>query len=92
MPYLKTLVSGKAKNTIEDFVYYGEMYKDALRGLERKFGQPQTVVRAHLELLSAYTTVKMHSSENIIQYVSVVASLVAVFQSLAYNVNLNNSS
>ena len=92
MTYLKTLVSGKAKNAIEGFAYCGAMYKDALRALERKFGQPQTVVSAHLDKLSAYPPVKMHSSENVIQYASLVASLVAVFQSLGYNADLNSSS
>ena len=92
MTYLKTLVSGRAKNAIEDFAYCGAMYKDALRALERKFGQPQTVVSAHLDKLSAYPPVKMHSSEHVIQYASLVASLVAVFQSLGYNADLNSSS
>ena len=92
MTYLKTLVSGKAKNAIEGFAYCGAMYKDVLRALERKFGQPQTVVSAHLDKLSAYPPVKMHSSENVIQYASLVASLVAVFQSFGYNADLNSSS
>ena len=46
LTYLKTLVSGKAKTTIAEFAYSGTMYKDALKTLERKFGQPQTVVSA----------------------------------------------
>ena len=81
MTYLKTLVSGKAKNAIEGFAYCGAMYKDALRALEREFGQPQGVVSAHLDKLSANPHVKMHSSDNVIHYASVVASLVAVLQS-----------
>ena len=41
---IKTLVTGKAKTAITEFAYCGAMYKDALRTLERKFGQPQAVV------------------------------------------------
>ena len=40
LTYLKTLVTGKAKIAIAEFAYCGLMYKDALRNLERKFGQP----------------------------------------------------
>ena len=47
--YLKTLVTGKAKIAISEFAYCGLMYKDALMILERKFGQPQAVVSAHLD-------------------------------------------
>ena len=44
LTYLKTLVTGKAKTAISEFAYCGAMYRDALKTLERKFGQPQTVV------------------------------------------------
>ena len=44
LTYLKTLVTGKAKAAISEFAYCGAMYGDALRALERKFGQPQAVV------------------------------------------------
>ena len=54
LTYLKTLVTGKARNTITDFVYCGLMYKDALRTLERKFGQPQAVLSAHLDKLGNF--------------------------------------
>ena len=41
LTYLKTLVTAKAKIAIAEFAYCGLMYKDALRTLKRKFGQPQ---------------------------------------------------
>ena len=47
LTYLKTLVTGKAKTVIAEFLYCGVMYKDAFKTLERKFGQPQAVVSAH---------------------------------------------
>ena len=52
--YLKTLVSGKAKTTISECDYCGAMYKDALKTLERTFGQPQTVVSAYVDKLANY--------------------------------------
>ena len=52
------------------------MYKDALRTLERKFGQPQAVVSAHLDKLSNFPPLKMHNSDNIINYSAATSSLV----------------
>ena len=46
LTYLKTLVTRKANVAIAEFAYCGAMYKDALKTLERKFGQPQAVVTA----------------------------------------------
>ena len=58
------------------------MYKDALKTLKRKFGQPQTVVSAYLDKLANYPPVKMHNSHSIISYSATVFSLVGVFRSL----------
>ena len=40
LTYLKTLVTGKAKNSTAEFAYSLVMYKDALNNLFRKFGRP----------------------------------------------------
>ena len=85
MTFLKTLVSGKAEIAIEGFAYSGALYRDALKALERKFGQPQAVVTDHLEKLSNYPAVKIHNSESIINYACAISSLIAVFQSLKYD-------
>ena len=65
---LKTLVTGKAKTAIAEFAYCGAMYRDALKTLERKFGQPQAVVTAYLDKLQSFPPVKMHNSESIISF------------------------
>ena len=80
LTYFKTLVTGKAKITIAEFAYCGLMYKDALRTLERKFGQTQAVVSAHLDKLSSFPPLKMHNSDNIINYSAAISSLVGVFK------------
>ena len=59
------------------------MYKDALRTLERKFGQPQLVVSAHLDKLSNFPPLKMQNSDNLINYSVDLSSLVGVFKSLS---------
>ena len=97
LTYLKTLVSGKAKTAIAEFAYCGTMYKDALKTLERKFGQPQTVVSAYLDKLANYKPVKkqpvkMHNSDSIISYSATISSLVGVLRSLNYLQDLSGAS
>ena len=92
LTYLKTLVTGKAKIAIAEFAYCGLMYKDALRTLERKFGPPQAVVSAHLDKLSNFPPLKMHNSDNIINYSAAISSLVGVFKSLSYDADLKSAS
>ena len=72
---MKTLVTGKAKLAIADVSYSGEFYQESLRTLERKFGQPQVVVGAYLDKLNSYPALKMHNSDNIINFASVISSL-----------------
>ena len=90
LTYLKTLVSGKAKTAITEFTYCGTMYKDALKTLERKFGQPQAVVTAYLDKLSTFPPMKIHISEHIISYSAIVSALVGVFKSLNYHQDLTS--
>ena len=92
LTYLKTLVTGKAKIAVAEFAYCGLMYKDALRTMERKFGQPQAVVSAHLDKLSNFPPLKMHNSDNIINYSAAISSLVGVFKSLSYDADLKSAS
>ena len=92
LTYFKTLVNGKAKTAIAEFAYCDVMYKDALKTLERKFGQPQAVVSAHLDKLSSFPPIKMHNSDNIINYSATISSLVGVFKSLSYDSDLKSAS
>ena len=92
LTYFKTLVTGKAKVAIAEFAYCGLMYKDALRTLERKFGQTQAVVSAHLDKLSNSPPLKIHNSDNIMSYSAAISSLVGVFKSISYNAVLKSAS
>ena len=69
--YLKTLVTGKAKLAIADVSYSGEFYQESLRTLERKFVQPQIFVGAYLDKMNSYPVLKMHNSDNIINFSSI---------------------
>ena len=90
LTYLKRLLTRKAKKSIELFANRA-LYNDAMKVLERKFGQPHVIVGAHLDKLNNYLPpLKMHKSENIIAYASVVSSLVGVFRSLSYDADLQS--
>ena len=92
LTYLNTLVTGKAKIAIAEFAYCGLMDNDALRTLERKFSQPQAVISAHLDNLSNFPPLRMHNSDNIINYSAAIFSLVGVFRSLSYDAYLKSAS
>ena len=92
LTYRKPLVTGKAKVAIAEFAYCGAMYQDALKSLERKFGQPQAVVTAYLDKLANVPPVKKHNSESIISYSATVSSLVRVFRSLNFVQDLSRAS
>ena len=85
LTYLKTLVTGKTKTANAAFAYCGEMYKDALKTLEREFGQPQAVVSAHLDKLSSFPPLKMH-------YSATISIHVGVYKSLSYDSDLKSAS
>ena len=90
--HLKSLVKDKAETVIAAVAYSGTMYKDALMKIERKFGQPQIIIRAYLDKLYNSPPVKMHSSDSIINFASMIASIVGVFKSLHYNADLESAT
>ena len=92
LTHLKTLVAGKAKSAIAEFAYSRRKYKDALKTLERKFGQPKNVITAHLDMLFSFQQLRMHNSENIISFSITISSLVAVFRSFDYEEDLKSIS
>ena len=86
--YLETLVTGKTKVAIADVAYTGRFYRDSLKTFERKFGQPKVIVGAYFDKLASYTPVKIHSSEQIIDFANFIASIIDVFFSLNYENDL----
>ena len=92
LTYLKTVLTGKAKTAITEFAYCGAMYTDALMTLKRKFGQPQEAVSAHLDKLNSFPPLKMHNSDNVINYSGYISSLAGVFKSLSYDLDLKSAA
>ena len=90
LTYLKSIVTGTAKSAIAEFGYSRKMYKDALKILQRKFGQPQNVITAHLDKFFSFPQIRMLNSERIIGFLMTILSLVAVFRFLDYEENLKS--
>ena len=65
-------IEPKAKKAIAEFEFHGIIHKDALKTLNRKFGQQQTVVNAHLEKQNCFPPMKMHKSDIIINSASII--------------------
>ena len=63
-----------------------------MKVLGKKFVQLHAIVGAHLGKLNNQTPLKMHNSENIFAYASVISSLDGVFRSISYDADLQSSS
>ena len=60
------------------------MYRDSRRVVERKLGQTQTVLSAHVKNLNSNAPVKKLNSESFISFACNILNLVGVFQSFFY--------
>ena len=92
LTYIKTLATGKAKAAIVEFAYCGTMYQDALKTIERNFGQPRAIVFTHLDNLNSFPPLKMHNSENAIAFSATFSAMVGVFRSLKYEHDLPSAA
>ena len=63
MAYLKTLVNGQAIALITKFAESQIMYENALKTLELKFGQPQSVMKAYLDQFSSLQPLTMYNKK-----------------------------
>jgi hypothetical protein len=92
MNYLKTLLTGKAKQAVAGMGYSGEMYHVAWSTLEKKFGQPHIIVASQLSLLMKHPAVRMHDSAGTVAYSVVVANFFNVLRQFNYMNDLYSSS
>ena len=92
LAYLQQLCIGKASHVVEPLVHSGASYYDVFARLRRRFGQPHVVVSAHLERLNQFPPLRMHNSEQLIEYALAVSSFMHVLQSQNYYEDLNGST
>ena len=92
MNYLKTLVTGRAKSSIDGMGYSGGMYQVAWQTLEQDFGRPELVVNAQLKRIHSYGFIKSHDSVDIIKYSQVVSGCVNVLTQYGYESDIASES
>ena len=90
--YLNQLCTGKARDAIDTMMHGGADYYDVWACLERKFGQPQVVVNASLGQLIQHPALKMHNSNDIVEFARVVGGLVYVLRNHNYEADLASAA
>ena len=92
MSHLKLYVKGKAKDTIHGMGYEGHMYKLAWSALQRKFGQPHTIVGSQLAKVQKTPVIRIHDHQGIVDYATTIAQFVNILSSLRYTADLQSAS
>ena len=81
---------GKASNLITPLIHSGASYSDVYARLHSRFGQPHVVVSAHIERLSQIPPVRMHNSEQLLDFAMTLSGFVTVLQSQGYSADLKS--
>ena len=92
MRHLKTLVKGKAMAAIAGLGYSGSMYTAAWDALVTKFGRPQTIVNAQMELTHTSPFINSHDSAAIIKYAQLITTCVNILQKIRFDGDLYSVS
>ena len=90
--YLQGLVTGKAKDAILHFHCNGQIYNDALRELERKFGKTTTIVNAYIQQLSDYQPPIKGNPESYINYTTFIKGTIRNLQHLEHTADLESTT
>ena len=92
LTFLKTFVTSRAKLAKAEFAYCGAKYKDASWYREHKFGPTQATVKPHMDKLNVFLALKMHNSDNLINYSWCIWTPVGFFKSFSYDSYLKNDA
>ena len=92
MTHLKTLLTGPAKRALAAMSYLGVMYDTARKALERKFGQPHSIIGSQLIKFRNHPQLRPYDSANFVVFVDTVGNFVNVLQPFGYSNDLFSSS
>jgi len=81
MQHLQNAFVGRAKEAIEGYVYSGELYAEALKKFESRFGKSYGVVKAHLNRL-----------HEVRRFSDVISTVVKTFNRLGYSSDLKGAN
>ena len=89
MQHLQNAVTGRAKEAIEGYGYSGELYQEALKKLESRFGKSHVAVKAHLNRLRKWSKLIDERLHEVRRFLDVVSTSVKAFKRLGYSEDLN---
>ena len=75
MTHLQQNVVGKAKSVIAGFRYNGNLYHQALKCLENRFGKPHIVIQAHLDKLLKVAPVAEDDAGSVTAFSTVINNI-----------------
>ena len=88
MHYLKTTVTGKARDAIAGLGFSGEMYQQAWANLELNFGRPAVIVNAQMKRIYSFPPIRHEDSAAIIKFSKVISNTVNVLTQFGYTNDL----
>ena len=89
LQHLQNAVVGRAKEAIGGYGYSGELYTEALKKLESRFGKSHTVVKAHLNRLRRWIKLSDYRLHEVCSYSDVISTAVETFKRLDHTSDLH---
>ena len=86
--YLKSHLSGKAKQMLTRLSFDGSQYEHAWKLLSRHYGQPHIIADAPINLLQNFAVVKMHDSYQTSSFAGIVSIFVSILSNFGYQGDL----
>ena len=92
MQHLQNAGTGRAKEAMEGYGYSGELYPEALKKLESRFGKSHVLVKAHLNRLWKWSKLSDERLHEVRRFLDVVLTSVKAFKCLGYSEDLNSAN
>ncbi|XP_043245749.1 uncharacterized protein LOC122393608 [Amphibalanus amphitrite] len=91
MAHLQNAVEGPAAQAINGMLFNGELYQEALKTLQERFGREEDIIQAHLRKIFTSTPPSLMDLPAMEQFYSVVHNTVTVLRNLGYSSDLASS-
>ena len=91
MAHLQNAVEGPAAQAIDGMLFNGNLYGEALRTLQERFGREEDIIQAHLRKIFATSPPALTDLSAMEKFYAVVHNTVTVLQNLGYSSDLSSS-
>ncbi|XP_043246401.1 uncharacterized protein LOC122393959 [Amphibalanus amphitrite] len=90
MIHLQSAVTGLAQQTIKGLLYDGNLYGEAIKMLQERFGRQEDIVSSTLEKVFACPSPSLQDPISLERFQSTIHCAIAVFESMKYDGDLNS--